>query len=48
MSIGGYEKIANIARWIVKVIIKVQIVNVGGDAFNLLHMFSCCLSLVNL
>jgi len=48
MSIGGYEKIANIICWIVKVVIKVQIVNVSGDAFNLSHMFSCYLSLVNL
>ncbi len=47
MSIGGYEKIANIVCWIVKLIIKVQIGNVDGDAFKFSHMFSCCLSLVN-
>jgi hypothetical protein len=48
MSISGYEKITSIVCWIVKVVIQVQIGNVGGDAFNLSHMFSCCLSLVNL
>jgi hypothetical protein len=47
MSIDGYEKITNIVCWTVKVVIDVQIGNVGGDAFNLSHMFSCCLSLVN-
>ncbi len=48
MSIGGYEKITNMVCWIVKIVIEVQIGNVGGDVFNLSHMFSYCLSLVNL
>jgi hypothetical protein len=48
MSINGYEKIANIVCWIMKVVIKVQIGNVGGNAFNLSRMFSCYLSVVNL